>query len=90
MVPALGKRATATAKAAAALQEVLGEHQDGAVAADALILLAAEDGVDAAYAVALGRLAERERASVLAARAAFPAVWRTTSVAKVARWTSPA
>jgi CHAD domain-containing protein len=90
VVPALGKRATATAKAAAALQEVLGEHQDGAVAADALILLAAEDSVDAAYAVALGRLAERQRASVLAARAAFPAVWRTTSVAKVARWTSPA
>ena len=87
VVPALGKRAAATAAAAAAVQEVLGEHQDGATAAAVLLEAASEHPGDGAFSFVLGRLAERQRASVVAARRSFPAVWRTTAVGKVARWT---
>lgn len=87
VAPALGKKALATARAATAVQEVLGEHQDAATAADVVLALAAEQSGDGELCVTLGRLAERQRAAVLAARHAFPGVWRAAAAARVTRWT---
>ena len=86
---ALGKRARPTAKAATKLQEVLGEHQDAAVAADRLLALASVAPHDVALAVTCGRLAERERAGVLLARDEFRSVWRNVHKGKATRWLAP-
>jgi CHAD domain-containing protein len=55
-------------------QDVLGEHQDAAVAEERLRALAA--GAAPAEAIAAGRLLEREESRRLAARAAWPAAWK--------------
>ena len=54
-------------------QDVLGEHQDAAVAVERLRELAAEGS--AGQALAAGRLVEREEARRAAARAAWPEAW---------------
>jgi CHAD domain-containing protein len=59
------------AKQLAAVQELLGEHQDAAVAAQTWLEFAA----DPALALTAGRLYERERARVREVRQEFPAVW---------------
>jgi CHAD domain-containing protein len=66
-----GRRARRIAKRAAALQTVLGEHQDAVVAEEWLQSLAS-DATPAAAFVA-GRLLERQGARRAAARAALPA-----------------
>lgn len=76
VAPALGKDARKLASTAAGLQETLGEHQDAAVAADAMLALAAEHPKDGALGLVAGRLAERERAAVHANREDFPALWK--------------
>lgn len=75
--PALGAPARSRARAAKEVQEVLGEHQDAAIAATTVLALAGTArGRDVRLlAVTCGRLAERERGLVRASRAAFPAVW---------------
>ena len=83
---ALGKSARSTAAAATAVQEVLGEHQDAAVAADRVLALAASTPADLALAVTCGRLAERERAHVRDSRAAFPATWAHVRKGKATAW----
>lgn len=59
------------AKELAAVQELLGEHQDAAVAAQTWLEFAAVP----ALAVTAGRLYERERARIREVREEFPAVW---------------
>ena len=54
-------------------QDVLGEHQDAAVAVERLRELAADGS--AAQALSAGRLVEREEARRSAARAAWPRTW---------------
>jgi CHAD domain-containing protein len=83
---ALGKDAKATAAAATKLQEVLGEHQDAAVAADRILALASAPSQSSTLAVTCGRLAERERAGLLATRAAFPDLWRAAKGGRATRW----
>jgi CHAD domain-containing protein len=56
-----------TARALAALQDLLGEHQDAAVAAETWLSF----GVEPALAVTAGRLYERERAAIRHTRAEF-------------------
>jgi CHAD domain-containing protein len=75
-----GKPVAKMARRLAALQDVLGAHQD-AVAAQALIeraiaesACATPDGVDVAYA--LGRCAAAWREEQLVRRAAFPEAWK--------------
>jgi CHAD domain-containing protein len=65
--------AAAYVKAAKALQDVLGEHQDAVVAQERLRTLAERvpEG-----AVAAGRLLERESGRVTSTRAAWPRAWR--------------
>ncbi|HVU73982.1 MAG TPA: CHAD domain-containing protein [Mycobacteriales bacterium] len=89
VVPALGARAGATAKAAAAIQEVLGDHQDAATAAALVLDIAAAHAHDGDFCVTLGRLAERERAAVRRSRERMPAVWAATRPSKVVAWARP-
>ncbi|MCO5974280.1 CYTH and CHAD domain-containing protein [Actinoallomurus soli] len=58
--PALGSPAKKLARRAERLQELLGAHHDGVVAAERLGELARRPGTPATEAFALGRLAERE------------------------------
>ncbi|HZN65350.1 MAG TPA: CHAD domain-containing protein, partial [Tepidisphaeraceae bacterium] len=60
------------AKALAAVQDLLGEHQDAAVAAQTWLDFA----TDPALAVTAGRLYERERARIRQVREEFPAAWK--------------
>lgn len=70
---AVGGRRNRLAKSLAELQELLGEHQDAAVAAEVWLSFAAESDL----AVTAGRLYERERAAIRRVRADFPALWES-------------
>lgn len=82
----LGGEALQLAGALAAVQELLGEHQDAAVAAQTWLAIANADPDDHALAVTVGRLFERERAAVRAAREGFPAAWKTASRRRLTEW----
>jgi CHAD domain-containing protein len=82
----LGGEASTLGRALAAVQELLGEHQDAAVAAETWLAIANSDPDDHALAVTAGRLYERERASIRAVRAAFPAAWRVASRRRLTEW----
>ncbi len=81
--PALGKNAARLAKACAGVQDVLGEHQDAATAADVWLGIAA---ANPELALTCGRLAERERSAVHRARAAFDTAWDAATHSKVTGW----
>lgn len=83
---ALGDQAAATGRAMAAVQSVLGDHQDAAVAADAVLAVAQAHPDDPVLVLLCGRLAERERAAVRDARARFGPVWKAAGKASVRRW----
>ncbi|MFY1690655.1 CHAD domain-containing protein [Plantactinospora sp. WMMB782] len=82
----LGGDAAKLAKALAKVQDLLGEHQDAAVAAQTWLGIAEQEPGDHAVAVTAGRLAERERAAVRTARTAFPAAWRRASGKRRTAW----
>ncbi|MBM0234290.1 CYTH and CHAD domain-containing protein [Micromonospora sp. STR1_7] len=84
--PAVDKAARHLSRALAGVQDVLGEHQDAAVAADTWLELAAERPADHELAVTAGRLAERERESVRRMRARFPAAWHRATRRRRTRW----
>jgi CHAD domain-containing protein len=72
--PAVGKRAGRFVKRAKAFQDVVGEHQDAAVAEGRLrALVPALTSNEAA--IAAGRVVERQHARRREARAALPAAW---------------
>lgn len=74
------------AAALAHLTGILGTHQDAVVAAQAWLAIASADPDDHALAVTAGRLAERERAAVRAARAAYPKAWLAARQGNLMRW----
>jgi CHAD domain-containing protein len=82
----LGGGAAALAAALGRVQNLLGEHQDAAVAADTWLEIAKSDPDDPALAVTAGRLYERERAAVRRARAGFPDAWAAATKKKVTEW----
>jgi CHAD domain-containing protein len=82
----LGGEAAALAKALAEVQDLLGEHQDGAVAAETWLAIANADPDDHMLGVTAGRLYERERTAVRAARTAFPAAWHAASKRRLTEW----
>ncbi|GAB3971813.1 CYTH and CHAD domain-containing protein [Plantactinospora veratri] len=82
----LGGDAAKLARALAKVQNLLGEHQDAAVAAQTWLSIAERNPGDHGVAVTAGRLAERERAAVRAARAAFPDAWRRASRKRRSGW----
>jgi CHAD domain-containing protein len=83
---AIGGDARELAVALADVQDLLGEHQDAAVAADTWLSVARADPDDHTLAVAAGRLYERERAAIRAARAAFPKAWKAASKRRLVTW----
>ena len=82
----IGGGAAALAAALGRVQNLLGEHQDAAVAADTWLEIAKSDPDDHALAVTAGRLYERERAAVRQARAGFPDAWAAATKKKVTEW----
>jgi CHAD domain-containing protein len=86
VAPLLGGPAAALASALGKVQNLLGEHQDAAVAAETWLRIARSDPEDHMLAVTAGRLYERERAAIRAVRAAFPAAWRAASRRRLTAW----
>jgi CHAD domain-containing protein len=82
VVPVFGKRAAAFAKAAADLQDVLGEHQDSAVAR-AWLREAASSGADR---FAAGQLVALEAQGAAEARERWPAAWKALSRKRLRFW----
>ncbi|SCE65913.1 CYTH and CHAD domain-containing protein [Micromonospora mirobrigensis] len=86
VTPVAGPDARRLGRALARVQDLLGEHQDAAVAGRTWVALAAEHPDDHDLAVAAGRLLERERATVRRSRAEFPAAWRRAGRGRRTRW----
>ena len=82
----VGGEITELGSALADVQDLLGEHQDAAVAADTWLAIANADPDDHTLAVTAGRLYERERQAVRRARRAFPAAWRAASKRRLTEW----
>jgi len=83
--PMAGKRADRFVKKAKAFQDVVGEHQDAAVAEERLRALAATRS--GSSLLAAGRLIEQEHTRRGEARTAFPRAWRRLEKAGKAAWT---
>jgi CHAD domain-containing protein len=91
VAPAIGKPAARFARGIAALQEVLGEHQDAVIAGDWLRAHAADANSSAAggtvaSAFVAGELAMLERAAADASRELWPGVWRDAREPRLRRW----
>jgi CHAD domain-containing protein len=84
-----GRSAAALGESLTEVQELLGEHQDAAIAADTWLGIARSDVDDHALAVAAGRLVERERAAVRRARERFPAAWAAADTLEHTGWLRP-
>ncbi|MGE5829368.1 MAG: CHAD domain-containing protein [Micromonosporaceae bacterium] len=82
----LGGDAADLARALAAVQDLLGQHQDAAVAAQTWLSIANADPDDHTLAVTAGRLFERERTTVAEVRAEFPATWRAATKRRLTDW----
>lgn len=74
VAPVLGRKASRFARAAAELQEILGEHHDSVVMAQLLRQRGVGAQPDVAFAA--GELAGLERAAADRARAEWPAAWK--------------
>jgi CHAD domain-containing protein len=82
----LGGEAALLARTLGEVQDLLGEHQDAAVAADTWLAIANADPDDHTLAVTAGRLYERERATLRSVRAEFPGAWRAASKRRLTEW----
>ncbi len=84
LAPLVGVSARRFARAAARLQDVLGEHQD-AVVAEAWLREAARSGAGTAFVA--GLLTARERRARADARASWRAAWKALRRKKLRFWT---
>lgn len=73
--PVFGKPATLLVTQLSRVTELLGEHQDAAVAADAVVEIGQVPTIPPQAALTLGVLHGVQRDAVLAARAEFVAIW---------------
>ena len=83
--PAFGKPARVFARALTEVQDVLGEHQDAVIAAEWLRKSATQVDDEHATFVA-GQLVALEHEAAVAARRAWPPVWRAVDHKKHRRW----
>lgn len=74
-LPLAGRKLATLIAEVKELQDVLGEHQDSAVAEECICRLAGRKS--GPVAIGAGRLVERERIRRSAARAALPATWKS-------------
>ncbi|MDM4722915.1 CYTH and CHAD domain-containing protein [Micromonospora sp. WMMA1363] len=86
VAPVLGGDARKLARELSRVQDLLGEHQDAAVAAQTWREVTETRPNDHELAVTAGRLLERERAAVRRARAEFPGAWRQASRRRRTAW----
>jgi len=84
--PVFGKPAKQLADQLSRITEVLGEHQDAAVAAETLHGFARSGEVDAEAAFSLGVLYSAERDLVRRARAGFADIWPGVARRRWRRW----
>lgn len=75
VIEVLGKPAAKIAGAAKLVQEVLGDHQDAAIAADTLDALARAHLDDGSFCLVAGRLVQANRCAVADSRRAFGPAW---------------
>jgi CHAD domain-containing protein len=85
VAPIFGKPAKALARQAEEVQELLGEHQDAAVAAEVLHRLAVAPRAGS-YAFTLGLLYARQEATLARTRKEFPGVWSRASDPQYRKW----
>lgn len=83
VVPAFGKRAAAFARAAGALQEVLGDHQDAVMAGAKLREASRRAGSEAFLA---GQLAAHETIAAAEARGRVKRAWKELSRKRMTEW----
>lgn len=76
------------ARALDAVNGLLREQRDATAAAEVWLAIANADPDDHALAVTAGRLYERERTAVRAARESFPSAWRAASTRRLTEWMS--
>jgi CHAD domain-containing protein len=86
VAPVLGGAAADLAAALGAVQNLLGEHQDGVIAADTWLATARVHAGDHALAATAGRLYERERAAVRRIRKRFPTAWNKAGQPRLTDW----
>jgi len=84
--PVFGEEAAAFAKQLSRVTEILGEHQDAAIAADRIVELAHTKRVAAAAAFGLGALLGVEQESARATREEFAGVWAEVTRRRWRRW----
>jgi CHAD domain-containing protein len=84
--PVFGSEAAAFAKQLARVTEVLGEHQDAAIAIDRIVELAHTEGVPPRAAFGLGALLGIERDNARATRESFATLWAGVSRRRWRRW----
>ena len=84
--PVFGDKAAAFAKQLSRVTEILGDHQDAAIAIEKIKELAAEDGVTAPAAFGLGALLSVQHDTVADTRTDFATLWRTVSRRRWRRW----
>jgi CHAD domain-containing protein len=85
VVPIFGKPAKKLARLAEDVQELLGDHQDAVVAADALRRMAATPG-SGSYAFTLGLLFAQQTAVIERTRHDFPILWSRASDPRHRKW----
>jgi CHAD domain-containing protein len=83
---AIGGEAQQLSQRLASVQDLLGEHQDAAIAGNTWLAIAHSDPDDHSLAVAAGQLYERERAVIRRVRKRFPAAWQAASKRKLMSW----
>lgn len=81
-----GADAERLAKAAAAVQDVLGTFHDATTTAATVLELAADRPDDGAYGLAAGRVVERELRAAEQAKAGLAPVWRAKAEPALRRW----
>jgi CHAD domain-containing protein len=86
VAPLAGAGAAKLATSLSRVQNLLGEHQDAAVAAQAWLAIARADPADHELAMTAGRLFERERNAVRAVRTGFPDAWRRATKGSRTKW----
>jgi CHAD domain-containing protein len=84
--PAVGAAAADLGVALAAVTDTLGAHQDAAIAADTWLGIALAEPDNHSLAITVGRLIERERAAVTAARRDFPQRWADATQPRLTAW----
>lgn len=84
--PVFGEDAAAFGKQLSLVTEVLGDHQDAAIAIEKIKSLAAEEGITAPAAFGLGALLSVEHDSVAGTRTDFSTLWPQVSRRRWRRW----